>query len=520
MHTKNQHIVGAARWRVLIHCGVLAAMLSIMPAAAQQATGAAAPRPESDGVATSKRTITLRDGRRLSYTARAGYLPLVNDATREVTAHVYFVAYAAETARGAKPRPLTFVFPGGPGSTSTMSDAGPRRVVVKDGVATVVDNPDTFLATTDLILIDPVGTGYSRMTKPEYTPLFYGVKADRDSLVEVMRLYLQRYDPFESPIFLMGGSYGSIRSVLVADAAMNRGIPIRGIMITAEGVSLSVNGTDLHYSILMPGFTIVAHAHKKLPADLQSDRDKAVAAAKKWTTETYVPALARGNALSTEERHRIALEMARFSGLKPEVIEAHNLRLGLEEFTNELLRDEGKSVGFYDTRITGPAQNGPYDARQDPSLMARGAAYPSLRERYLLNRELGVVSDNYYAGPFGGGWPVREGFEDWMAVKWGMSLEQEPVGIGMDAMLPTFLRIVDSGVRVLMGQGYYDWACPPFGVDYVASRVSPEHKDYVTVIHYETGHGVPSEKFAPDAAAFIDRVLREPAPKPPTPIVE
>jgi hypothetical protein len=212
--------------------------------------------------------------------------------------------------------------------------------------------------------------------------------------------------------------------------------------------------------------------------------------------------------------------MARFSGLKPEIIEAHNLRVGLEEFANELLRDEGKSVGFYDTRIAGPAQTGAYDARNDPSLMARGVAYPSLAQRYLLNRDLGMVSDNYYAGPFGGGWPIREGVEDWMAVKWGMSLSQEPVGLGLDVMLPTFLKIVDSGVRVFMGTGYYDWACPPFGADYVASRVPPQHKDRVKVVHYESGHSVPSATVDRDAAAFIANVLREPAPKSPTNMVE
>ena len=105
--------------------------------------------------------------------------------------------------------------------------------------------------------------------------------------------------------------------------------------------------------------------------------------------------------------------------------------------------------------------------------MARGVAYPSLAERHLLNRELGMTSSNYYAGPFGGGWPVRDGVQDWMAIKWGFSLDQEPVGEGIEIVLPAFVRIVDGGVRALIGEGYYDWACPPFGADYVATRVPP-----------------------------------------------
>jgi carboxypeptidase C (cathepsin A) len=474
----------------------------------------------SQQIAVTRGAVGLRDGRHLSYTARAGYLPLVNDETREDMAHVYFVAYTADAAAGAQHRPLTFVFPGGPGSAATLSHDGPRSVVVKDGEAKVVDNPDTMLGSTDLVLVDPVGTGYSRVTNPKYTSMFYGIKPDVDSLVEFMRSYIQRFDPVESPVFLSGGSWGSVRSILVADAAINRGIPVQGIMISAEGAILSVVGTDTYYTTLIPGFTLVAHTHHKLAADLQADRAKAIAEAQKWANTVYLPAISQGNHLSDAERRSVAAQMARLTGLGPDVIEAHNLKITQEDFTNELLRDEGKSIGFYDTRITGPAQNGPYDATKDPSLMARGVAYPKLAERYLLNRELGMRSNDYYAGPFGGGWPVKEGYADWMSAKWGMPMDQEPVGVGVEIVLPTFVRIVDKGVRVLIGQGSYDWACPPFGAEYVASRVSAAHKKDVTVVYYESGHGVPEAKFAGDVAVFLGKVLKEPAVPAPRAMVD
>lgn len=473
-----------------------------------------------EAVSVTQRSITLRDGRRLSYTARAGHLSLVNDATGETTAQVYFVAFTQDLKPGAERRPLTFIFPGGPGSAATLSQSGPRKVVVKEGEATVVDNPDTLLAATDLVLIDPVGTGYSRMTRPQYSSLFYNIRGDRDSLVEVMRLYLQRYDPAESAIFLSGGSYGSIRSILVADAAIQRGIPIRGIMISAEGASLGLIGTDTAYANLVPGFAVIAQAHGKLPPDLQSDRRKAIDEATAWAANVYLPALALGNRLPAEKRHDVAVQLSRYSGLKPDVIESYNLRVGAEAFTNELLRDEGKTIGFYDTRIAAAAQAGKYDARNDPSLMARGTAYPSLAERYLLNRELGMTSSNYYAGPFGGGWPVRAGFEDWMAIKWGFSLDQEPIGEGVEIVLPAFLRIMEGGVGALIGTGYYDWACPPFGADYVASRVTPQKKDRVTVRHYESGHMVPPAEFAADAGRFIEAIMKEPRPESPRNMIE
>ncbi|MCP1469779.1 carboxypeptidase C (cathepsin A) [Sphingobium sp. OAS761] len=495
---------------------LLAAASPSVAASPRQTPVAAA---ESADVAVTRHAITLRDGRRISYTARAGFLRLVNDATSEETAHVYFVSYTADQPAGAAPRPVTFTFPGGPGSAATLSRSAPLVTEARNGRAQVIDNPDSLLGATDLVLIDPVGTGYSRMTKPEFAPLFYGIKADRDALVEVVRLYLQRFQTTDAPIFFTGGSWGSVRSILVADAAIDRGIPVRGIMVSAEGASLSITGSETYYANLIPGFAVIAQAHGKLPADLQADRAKAIAEAKAWAFDSYLPAIAKGNLLPAQDRRRLAVEMARYSGLKPEVIERYGLKIGAEAFTNELLRDEGKSVGFYDTRIAGPLQTSAYDPTRDPSLMARGSAYPSLAERTLLNRTLGMTSDSYYAGPFGGGWPVRAGFDDWMAVKWGMGLEQVPVGLGVDIILPAFQRIIGKGVHAFFGQGLYDWACSPFGVDYVRSQLPADRAEQMTVVHYESGHGVPAVQFAKDATAFIGRTLQAPAPPMPHPLM-
>lgn len=474
----------------------------------------------SDGeIHLSYREITLKGGRRLKYTIRAGWLPLVNDDTGETTAQIYFVAYTADEPPGANPRPITFGFPGGPGSTETPSPLGPLVLNVRDGHAEVADNPNTLLAATDLVFVDPVGSGYSRMTKPAYAKLFYGILPDRDSLVEFMRIYLKRYDPAESPIFLTGESYGSIRSVLVAQGAMERGIPIQGIMISAEGITLGLNGNDLGYAVSLPAFTVAAWAHHLLPPDLQADRNRAIAAATSWAEDVYLPALVKGNTLSADERHKVALGMARLTGLRPEFIEANNLRVGREAFSEELLRDQGKSIGLYDDRITGTL-SGSYDPTHDPSLMALGVAYPSLAERMLLNGVLGMRSDRLYAGPFGGSWPVHGGYEDWMASKWHLGMSNEITGIGADMFLPVFVKIVDKGVQVLIGGGYYDTAGMGFfGSDYLAARVPPEEKDRVHVVHYESGHMVPSPQFATDSAEFIKRVLEGPLAKAPHPII-
>ena len=467
----------------------------------------------------SHREITLKGGRRLTYTIRAGWLPLVNEDTEETTAQIYFVAYTADEPPGAQPRPITFGFPGGPGSTETLSPLGPLVLNMRGGHPQVADNPDTLLAATDLVFVDPVGSGYSRMTRPAYAKLFYGMLPDRDALVEFMRIYLKRYDPAESPIFLTGESYGSIRSVLVAQGATERGIPIQGIMISAEGITLGLNGNDLGYAVSLPAFTVAAWVHHLLPPELQADRNRAITAAEAWAEDVYLPALTRGNTLSADERHKVALGMARLTGLRPEFIEASNLRVGREAFSEELLLEQRKSIGLYDDRITGPL-SGAYDPTTDPSLMARGVAYPSLAERMLLNGVLGMKSDRLYAGPFGGGWPVHEGYEDWMASKWHMGMSNETTGIGADIFLPIFVKIVDKGVRVLIGSGYYDVAGMGFfGSDYLAARVPSEDEARVQVVHYESGHMVPGAEFAADSAAFIGRVLDGPLAKPPHPMI-
>ncbi|MFO1467922.1 MAG: hypothetical protein U1F35_16025 [Steroidobacteraceae bacterium] len=270
--------------------GILAAsVLGLSSLAASAAPAASAAAGADATVTTTHHAVKLRNGHQLDYTARAGFLPLTTDGTREEAAHIYFVAYVADRPAGSHARPITFVFPGGPGAAATLSHEGPRTVVVKDGEAQVTDNPDTSLAFTDLVLVDPVGTGYSRVTKPEYASLFYGIKQDTDSLVEFVRLYLQRYDASESPLFLSGGSYGSIRSILVAEAAMDRGIPVRGIMVTAEGAILSVIGSDSYYATLIPGFTTVAFVHNKLTADLMADRARVIEEAKRWAWDTCLP---------------------------------------------------------------------------------------------------------------------------------------------------------------------------------------------------------------------------------------
>jgi carboxypeptidase C (cathepsin A) len=489
-----------------------ALLQTLSGAAAALATGAHAAQPgDEDATVVTRHAVTLGDGRRLAYTARAGFLPIREDISGQVTGRMYFVAYTADRPKGRPaPRPLTFAWGGGPGGPATLEDIAPRRVVRGAAEPKVEDNPNTWLAHSDLVLIDTMGTGYSRLAKPEYAVLYYSIAADAAAATEFIRLYLKRYVADDPPIFLTGQSYGSIRGVMVADAAQRRGIPIAGMLLGAVGIGFTYLGSDIYESFFIPSYTIAAQAHGRLPAELQADRDRARRESEQWTLTRYMPGLMRGNRMSGDERSAMVREMARYTGLAPEVIERNNLRVKASVFGAELLAREGQVVGLFDSRKTAPAQTGPWDASQDPSLLAHASVYPTAGERLLLDRELGMTSDMMYAGPFGGAWPEPSTPRgDWMTVKWGTGLTNEDRVPGVELLVPAFLRAMSTqkSMQVLLANGLYDLQAPYFESDYLAALVPPDQKGRVKSVVYETGHGLAGDVWGAEVAAAYRRAV-------------
>lgn len=499
----------------------LASMSGLLSSVSMAAPASAEAKLQEDGTSVSRRTVVTQDAGRVTYTARAGSIPLVDDISGAVTANMFFVAYVADQPAGAKPRPLTFAWGGGPGSPATLSRDAPR--VVARGRDAAEDNPKTWLAFTDIVYIDPIGTGYSRFTKPEYAPLFYSMDGDAESITEFIRVYLKRYDLSNPPIFLTGGSYGSMRSALVAERAARRGIPVRGLMISAQGITYGYEGSELYSSWLIPTYTLAAQAHGRLPPDLQADRARAKREAEEWSQTTYLPALTRGNRLAGAERQAVIDQMARYTGLDPAVLVANDLRINTEIFAANLLRAEQKELGVYDFRVTGPLREGPWDASKDPSLMAWGNAYAGMGERVYLTRELGMKSDLMYMGPFGGAWPRSPKPKgDWMSAKWGYDPDdRSSSGVSRDIVMSAFLDTINEQgtLQVLIGSGIYDAVCPYYAAEYVASRVRSELKSNVTTVQYDSGHGIPEEQWRDDAARFVKRVIALPSSEKARPIM-
>src|SRR5215813_13004136 len=325
------------------------------------------PVPEETPVVTHH-SINV-GGKELRYTATTGMMPIKN-REGETEARIFFMAYTLDGVTDHSSRPLTFSFNGGPGSASVwlhMGCIGPRRVPMNaDGTMPappyrLVDNQQTWLDQSDLVFIDPVGTGYSRIVRPEASR-FIGLNGDIESVGEFIRMYLVRYERWTSPLFLAGESYGTTRASALSGYLIDRGIAFNGIMLISTIMNFETtafaSGNDLPYALFLPSYAATAWYHKKLPSDLQSKPvARVVADAESFASGEYMLALEKGSRLTPQERQEMITKLARFTGLDAKFLDYANLRVNLKLFRKELLRSERRSIGRLDSRFKGYDSN-------------------------------------------------------------------------------------------------------------------------------------------------------------------
>jgi carboxypeptidase C (cathepsin A) len=471
---------------------------------------------EQDIVSTSH-TISL-GGQTLAYTARAGTLPIRDNETGEVHANVFFVAYSVDPADGEPKRPVMFVWNGGPGSNAGllhMTAMGPRRLVMGDVYATadpddmsaLVDNEATWLGATDLVFVDPVGTGYSRPTRTEYGPEFYDNVGDVESLAEFIRVYRTRFDAWNAPLILAGESYGSLRAAAVARSLQGRGIDVAGIVFISGSPGLGSVPAHLGPPLLLPSQTATALYHGKLSPESQSNAERTLTEVREWALGAYADALTHMGDLSGPERTAIREELQRFTGLPAQSIADDELAVSGPVFSEQLLIAEGRVLGRYDARLarSRKADESMFDPREDASLAplenkVTGNAPTMVR---YLRSTLGYESDLYYIGPFGGGWPSNDRFRgDWMTVRWNRSEAPE-------APLRDVLA-ANPSLRVLHASGAYDLVTPAGPPAHMIEGLEPELRDRFTVRVYEGGHSFYLDRasrlqFMQDGAVLIER---------------
>src|SRR6266851_6858682 len=457
---------------------------------------------------------TALNGKTLSYTATTGRLP-IKRGDGKTEAEMFFVAYTLDGQEAAK-RPLTFAFNGGPGSASIwlhMGALGPRRVALPaDGFLPpapykVEDNPHTLLDKSDLVLLDAIGTGFSRGETAEVSKKFWGVKGDIEAFSEFIRMYISRYERWTSPLFLLGESYGTTRSAGIAGNLAEQGITFNGITLLSMVLNfqtlLDTRTNDEPYIFLIPSFTMIAGYHHKLPSDLQQDMNKARQQAEQWASGEYVQALAKGDALSPEERQKTIEQMSRYTGLSKEVIDQANLRIDVPKFTHYLLIDQKVRVGRLDGRYTGPDPNGLLDTPfYDPTEANIMSPYNSVFNNYVRT-DLGYKTDMpYYV------FAHEAGFED----KWNWGSAGEGFPDTASAMRRALVR--NPFLKVLVMEGYYDLACPYFAANFTIDHLNlPEkYRSQISYATYSSGHMVylPTDslkKMKADQAGFMDKAM-------------
>lgn len=458
-------------------------------------------------------SVTI-NGKAVNYKATAAMLPILKPEDGKPKAQVFYTAYTLADKTDAVKRPVTFCFNGGPGSSSVwlhLGAFGPKRVnLPADGLTPplppggLVPNEFSLLDSTDLVFIDPVNTGFSKAEDPKLANEFLGVREDIQAVAEFIRLWLTREQRWLSPKFIAGESYGGIRGGGLAEHLASRHrIYINGLVIVSGLLDYDVliGGAlnDLPYQVLLPALTATAHYHKKLPADLQADRAKAIAESRAYAFGEYAHVLLMGHELGAEPRQAAIDKLVRLTGLKAEIIDQYHLRIHSGLFREMLLRDQKLVLGAYDARVTGrDADETEGYPEIDPFMNVVGGIAAASMNAYL-REELKYEQDLPYE--------VLNPQPGWNHGK-GNSYTS------VNADLAKAMK-GNPHLQVLALVGYTDLVTPPDNMLHSLRHLSipPELRKNIHVADYEAGHmmytNAPDlKKLHADITAFMQGCLK------------
>ena len=490
------------------------AAVMAQPPPAEAAKPATPPTPAPEPAASKTQHQVQIDGQVVRYSATAGWMILKNDEGKPV-ARFGYTAYTRDGVADVSRRPVTFAFNGGPGSSSIwlhMGVLGPRRVVVNDpGYAPPppserVDNPYCVLDVTDLVMIDPVGTGFSKAVGDAKNADFWGVDQDIKSVGAFIKRYVSENGRWASPKYILGESYGGMRSAgLAYHVQSEHGMNLNGVVLISPFLSAGsgIDGmeVDLPHVLYLPTLAATAWYHDAIPGKPAS-LEAFIAEVERFAYAEYMPALMKGYVIPAEEKRRVAEKLAGYTGTSADYWQKADLRVSHPQFLQELKRADRLIAGRIDSRFVGPAVN-PLGEKMDydPFFPAIGPAFTAAFLDYL-HTELKFGRDEpYQVTAFG--------------IKWDWQHKQPGEGGWMSPFPNTvpdlaLAMTMNPGLQVLIQQGYYDLATP-----YLATKHDMEHLDITTEARkrirlklYEAGHmmylhDTSLKKFRDDLASFI-----------------
>lgn len=433
----------------------------------------------ADTAITSTHEVTIR-GNKVPYRATIGNQPVWNEDGKPI-ATLNYTYYERTDVDNRSRRPLVISFNGGPGSASLwmhLGYTGPKKLRISDEGYPIQpygieDNENSILDVADIVYVNPVNTGFSRILDEEVEKeKFFGVNADIEYLADWINTFVSRNDRWVSPKFLIGESYGTTRVAgLAGELQDSNWMYLNGvILVSPTGLGVDREG-PVGDALTLPYFTAAAWYHEVLPAELQKqDLDEILPQVEEYTINEFIPALSRGGVLGEERKADVAERAAYFSGLSKQAFLDHNLRVSTSFFWKELLRDRELTIGRLDSRYRGKdRQNAGVRYDYDPALTSWNHAFAPAINHYLRN-VLGYKTDLQY-WLFG---PVRP---------WDRTNNNTGENLREAMAQNPFLN-------VMIQSGYYDGGTPYFDAKYTMWNLDPSGKlqDRMSFKGYRSGH--------------------------------
>ena len=459
-------------------------------------------------------------GKPFAYTATAGTLTVRDDEGKPILS-TFYVAYTAGDGHDTT-RPVTFLYNGGPGSSSVwlhMGSLSPVRVVTDSPASThnapfeLVANNESLLDKSDLVFLDAPGAGYSRPVGDTRLGAFWSTDADIDAFARGIERYLTLNDRWNSPKFIFGESYGTTRSAGLSYRLLQDGVQLNGVILLSSILNYGRRdpGFDQELINYLPSFAAVAAYHKRL-ATPPTDINAFLREVREFARGPYALALAKGQDIDPAERTAIADKLAAYTGLSPAFILENDLRVSPGRFRKELLRDQRLTLGRYDARFTGEDTDAAGESPEyDPSDSAISGAFVGAFHHYLTS-ELGFTSDltyrpTYYAS--GLQWDFRHKAPNYRSS--GAAAETSNADVALD--LSAAMR-ENPHLRLYSLNGIYDFATPFFGTEYDLAhmQLSPALREHIRFAYYPSGHMVylnpdALKTMKADLAKFYDEAL-------------